>query len=263
MELWKQDLNLGSQGCHKEKVINKTPWIWTRAPLHQMQVFCHWTIKADTEFPHKPVHVKILVEGTNLPNQEKWPARMTVLGSSEWNKIFLNGTNISFLKFICPILNRGVANSFWNHVIQISSRQMYFQDIYSNLWKVKVFIENIYSLKSNTYFLGTVMFVQDGFLYLILTKHKLTVCKGAAWHIIDMVLLYCSPIPARRRGYFTCSNDCYLHAFAAPGGKGGRGQHPVVQSQCLPIPANFLRSSVKWHCKKDRDFPVPSRDVTN
>ncbi len=53
-------------------------------------------------------------------------------------------------KFICGILNRGVANSFWNHLIQISSKQMYFQDIYSNLWKVKLFGGNIYSLKSNT-----------------------------------------------------------------------------------------------------------------
>ncbi len=69
----------------------------------------------------------------------------------------------------------GVANSFWNYVIQISSRQMYFQDIYSNLWKVKVFSGNIYYLKSNTYFWGTVMLVQDGFLYLIVIRHKLTV----------------------------------------------------------------------------------------
>ncbi len=68
-----------------------------------------------------------------------------------------------------------MANSFWNHVIQISSREMYFQDIYSNLWKVKIFSANIYSLKSNTYFWGTVMFVQDGFLYFIVTRHKLTV----------------------------------------------------------------------------------------
>ncbi len=52
---------------------------------------------------------------------------------------------------------------------------MYFQDIYSNLWKVKVFSGNIYSFKSNTYFWGTVLFVQDGFLYLIMTRHKLTV----------------------------------------------------------------------------------------
>jgi hypothetical protein len=52
---------------------------------------------------------------------------------------------------------------------------MYFQDIYSNLWKVNVFIGNIYSLILNTYFWGTVMFAQDGFLYLTVTKHKLTV----------------------------------------------------------------------------------------
>ncbi len=60
---------------------------------------------------------------------------MTVLGSSELNysNNFLNGTNISLLKFICGILNQDVANSFWNHVFQISSRHMYFQDIYSNL----------------------------------------------------------------------------------------------------------------------------------
>jgi hypothetical protein len=108
---------------------------------------------------------------TRKSDRQEWQSLVVLNGT----KIFLNGTNISFLKFICGILNRGVANSFWNHVIQISSRQMYFQDIYSNLWKVKVFIGNIYSLKSNTYFWGTVMFVQDGFLYLIVTKHKLTV----------------------------------------------------------------------------------------
>ncbi len=92
--------------------------------------------------------------------------------------IFLKGTNISFLKFTCGILNRGVANSFWNHVIQISSRQMYFQDINSNLWKVKLFSGNIYSFKSNTYFWGTVMFVQDGFLYLIQIN---SVCSTVLW----------------------------------------------------------------------------------
>jgi hypothetical protein len=42
------DLNLGSQGCHPEKVINITPWIWTQTPLHNKQVSCHWTIQADT-----------------------------------------------------------------------------------------------------------------------------------------------------------------------------------------------------------------------
>ena len=109
---------------------------------------------------------------TRKSDWQEWQSLVALNGT----KIFLNGTNISFLKFICGILNRGVANSFWNHVIQISSRQMYFQDIYSNLWKVKVFIGNIYSLKSNTYFWRTVMFVLDGYFYLIVTKHKLTVC---------------------------------------------------------------------------------------
>ena len=108
---------------------------------------------------------------TRKSDRQEWQSLVVLNGT----KISLNGANISFLKFICGILNRGVANSFWNHVIQISSRQMYFQDIYSNLWKVKVFIGNMYSLKSNTYFWGTVTFVQDGFLYLIVTKHKLTV----------------------------------------------------------------------------------------
>ncbi len=112
-------------------------------------------------------------------DRQEWQSLVVLNGI----KIFLNGTNISFLKFICGILNRGVANSFWNHVIQISSGQMYFQDIYSNLWKVKVFIGNIFSLKSNTYFWGVVMFVQDGFLYLIVTKHKLTV----QWSLLTQV----------------------------------------------------------------------------
>ncbi len=108
---------------------------------------------------------------TSKSDRQEWQSLVVLNGTN----IFLTGTYISFLKFICGILNRGVANSFWNHVIQILSRQMYFQDIYSNLRKVKVFSGNFYSLKSNTYFWGTVMFVLDGFLNLIVTRHKLTV----------------------------------------------------------------------------------------
>ena len=96
---------------------------------------------------------------------------------------------------ICGILNRGVANSFWNHVIQISSIQMYFQDIYSNLWKVKIFTGNIYSLKSNTSFCGTVMFVQDGFFYLVVTGHQLTVHFSPVLWLPPLIQypLYCKP----------------------------------------------------------------------
>ncbi len=108
---------------------------------------------------------------TSKSDRQEWQSLVVLNGTN----IFLNGTNISFLKFICGILNRGMANSFWNQVIQISSKEMYFQDIYSNLWKVKIFSGIIYSLKSNTCFWGTDMLVQDGFLYLILTRHKLTV----------------------------------------------------------------------------------------
>ncbi len=108
---------------------------------------------------------------TSKSDRQEWQSLVVLNGTN----IFLKGTNISFLKFICGMLYRGVANSFWNHVMQISSIQIYFQDIYSNLWKVKLFNGNIYSLKSNAYFWGTVMFVQDGFLYLIVTRHKLTV----------------------------------------------------------------------------------------
>ncbi len=106
---------------------------------------------------------------TSKSDWQEWQSLVVLNGTN----IILNGTNISFLKFICGILNRGMANSFWNHVIQISSKQMYFQDIYFNLWKVKIFSGNIYSLKSNKYFWGTVMFVQDGFLYLIVTKAQI------------------------------------------------------------------------------------------
>ncbi len=37
-----------------------------------------------------------------------------------------------------------MASSFWNHVIQISIRQVHFQDIYFQQWIVKIFSEKIY-----------------------------------------------------------------------------------------------------------------------
>jgi hypothetical protein len=80
---------------------------------------------------------------TSKSDQQEWQSVVVLNGPN----IFLTETNISFLKFICGILNRGMANSFWNHVIQTSTRQMYFQDIYSNLWKVKIFSGKINSLK--------------------------------------------------------------------------------------------------------------------
>ncbi len=81
---------------------------------------------------------------TSKSDRQEWQSPVVLNGTN----ISLKGTNISFLKFICGTLNRGVANSVWNHVIQISSIQMYFQDIYSNLWKVKLFSGNIHCKKS-------------------------------------------------------------------------------------------------------------------
>ncbi len=96
---------------------------------------------------HKAVHVKIPVEEhicqTSKSDRQEWQSLVVLNGANN----FLKGTNISFLKFICGILNRGVANSFWNHAIQISSKQMYFQDINCNLRKAKVFSGNLYYLK--------------------------------------------------------------------------------------------------------------------
>jgi hypothetical protein len=55
---------------------------------------------------------------------------------------------------------------------------MNFQDIYCILdceKYLQIFFGNMYSLKSNYYFQGTLTYVQHGFLYLILTSHKFTV----------------------------------------------------------------------------------------
>ncbi len=88
------------------------------------------------------------------------------------NNILPNG--IKVVQYIFGIWDWGLPNSFWEHVIQISIRLMNFQYIFSQLWKVKIFCRNIYSLWPNTYFRRTVMYVQYGYLFLILTRPKLT-----------------------------------------------------------------------------------------
>ncbi len=59
---------------------------------------------------------------------------------------FKSGFHSSFWDFICRIWKWGMASSFWNHVIQITIRRVHFNDIYSQLWIVKIFSENIYFL---------------------------------------------------------------------------------------------------------------------
>ncbi len=74
--------------------------------------------------------------------------------SSIWNNIFPNGIMKlqKFLKCIFGILDWGLLNSFWDHVIQISiTRQMNFQYRVSQLCKVKIFCGNISLLLRNSY----------------------------------------------------------------------------------------------------------------
>ena len=63
-----------------------------------------------------------------------------------WETRFKSGFHSSFWDFKCRIWKWGMASSFWNHVIQISIRQVHFQGIHSQLWIVKIFSENIYFL---------------------------------------------------------------------------------------------------------------------
>ncbi len=50
-----------------------------------------------------------------------------------WKTRLKSGFHSSFWDFICGIWKGGMASSFWNHVIQISIKQVYFQDVYSRL----------------------------------------------------------------------------------------------------------------------------------
>ncbi len=45
-------------------------------------------------------------------------------------------SKLELLKFIVEIWDRGLANSFWDHVIQISITQINFQCIFSQLEKL-------------------------------------------------------------------------------------------------------------------------------
>ncbi len=66
-----------------------------------------------------------------------------------WETRFKYGFHSSFWDFICGIWNWGMASSFWNHVIPtVNSKNL---------------CENIYFLQSNTYFWGTVVYLQYGF----------------------------------------------------------------------------------------------------
>jgi hypothetical protein len=122
-------------GCHHEKKIRHHTLNLNSVPLKHQQVHI---LSLDHQSQIHNVPRKLSMSRSQLREQicqtrKSDRQELQSLVALNGTNIFLNGTNISFLKFICVILNQGMANSFWNHVIQISSRQMYFQDIYSNL----------------------------------------------------------------------------------------------------------------------------------
>jgi hypothetical protein len=57
MELWKPDLNLGSQRCHHEKIINFIPWIQTRDPSISCKYFVTGPSKQDIKGSYKSILV--------------------------------------------------------------------------------------------------------------------------------------------------------------------------------------------------------------
>ncbi len=115
---------LPRMSCHHEKVINVTPWNWTQAPCITGKYFATGPSKLIWSVPTKLImsrsQLREQICQTSKSDRQEWQSLVVLNGTI----LFLKGTNISFLKFICGILNRGVANSFWNHMIQISSRQM-------------------------------------------------------------------------------------------------------------------------------------------
>jgi hypothetical protein len=178
-ELWKPDLNLG---CHHEK--NFTTWIWTLDPYICVKYYVR-TIKADNQGSHLSILVPFRTNKDSfLPVTYTGLADLfPQLGSSHeqlcgtfmylalvfqcqntynscrgpgfescvwiliffscwhpWETRFKSGFHSSFWDFIYGIWNWGMASSF--HVIQISIRQ----DIFSQLWIVKIFTKNIYFL---------------------------------------------------------------------------------------------------------------------
>ena len=91
-------------------------------------------------------HQRQMIINSSKLYLEKSPVKEQTLVVQNGTNIFLVGLYFYFLNFICGIWSWGVASSFWNHVIQISIRQVHFQDISSQLWIVKIFSENIYFL---------------------------------------------------------------------------------------------------------------------
>ncbi len=134
-----------------KSIIHHTLYL-NSGPLHKMKVFYHWTIKARYLRSPQSCIRQDPIWGYKSVKSVK-PVKVTGKNDSPWKfwmELIFSWMELIFL--------------FWNSYV----------GFWTEVW-LNFFSGNIYSLKSNTYFWGTVMFVQDGFLYLILTIHKLTV----------------------------------------------------------------------------------------
>ncbi len=131
------------------KIINCTHWIRTLAPCITSQYF--------TTRPRKTLSKPALCRYWYILE----PLMCGVQFRAYWGDstslwypactVVLNRTSIFLLKYIFSFWHSYVEFRtevwllpFWNNVIQISIRQMNFQDIYSLLWIVQIFNGNIY-----------------------------------------------------------------------------------------------------------------------
>ncbi len=64
----------------------------------------------------------------------------------ELHRCSLDFSFLSNVYTVFGICDWGLANSFWDHVIQISIRQINFHHIFFQQWKVKIWCGNIHSL---------------------------------------------------------------------------------------------------------------------
>ncbi len=124
------ELGLPTKSLLKKKKKKNVQGIWTLAACIRVED----SATGPSELDNK-ICTKVYLAKSEVKEQT-----LVVLNGTN---IFLVGLYFYFLNFICGIWSWGVASSFWNHVIQISIRQVHFQDIYFQLWIVKIFSENI------------------------------------------------------------------------------------------------------------------------
>ena len=164
----KPDLNLGSQGCHHEKNFTTWIWPWDPCisrkyfitgpskqipKVHTLVPFrttkdsflpVTFTGLADL-FPQlgsshgqlcgDAMYLALVVQCQNIYNWCRGRG-VQILGEKfdifscwhPWETRFKSDFHSSFWDFICEIWKWGMASSFWNHAIQISIRQVHFQD---------------------------------------------------------------------------------------------------------------------------------------